>query len=614
VITPVFDPARESVQLLIEGLRRQTFGDFIHVMVSNGPSPAVAALVERVRQPDERFVYEELPTRETASPAALLAEVGRRRRHAVGTHAADRYVFLDADTEILDDRYFARLYVAHVLSGRDLILSLVRYYERVLPEFPIRGGHIDMANFTFSAAVARAHPYPDDHDPAFGFGNDYRFWTAISARRTPLVLDAVCARKDGHKGYARLTDRFIGAAMADRKTNPISLFGNAFDRSDVDGVAAVLESHLVGAGAKARELERCFARMLGFEHAVSTSSATSAFWLLARALDLDGSTEVIVPNVHFYGVTNALRLLGVPYRVADVGPGVPNLTPEAMTACLTPRTRAVVALDYGGWPADVPGLRRALAEAGRADVVLIADAANSLFTRVDGKYWAHEYDHAFLSFDMNKIVVTGDGGMALTDDSVVSERVRRLAFHGIEGDGVSGFERARRGAGGGPMWWEERIGEPGLNLLMNDIAASLGLTQLAKADGFLARRRAVRDVYLERLAPLAEAGTVDLPPTSPRVTGDLYLFWIRLADRATRDALARFLLEQGVYTSVKYQPVDASAATPNAHDFWARALCLPLHQNLEPVFADYVMSQVVSFLRDAPRAAPRLLDRVGGLR
>jgi aminotransferase len=376
----------------------------------------------------------------------------------------------------------------------------------------------------------------------------------------------------------------------------------------------VLESHLVGPGAKANELEQHFARFLGFEHAVSTSTATNAFWLLARALGLDGSTEVIVPNIHFYGVTNVLWLLGVPCRVADVGPGVPNITPETMAACLTPRTRAVVALDYGGWPADVPGLRRALAAAGRSDVLLIADAANSLFTRVDGKYWARSYDHAFLSFDMNKIVVTGDGGMVLTDDATVSERVRRLAYHGIEGEGTTGFERARRVAGSGPMWWEERIGEPGLNLLMNDIAASLGLTQFAKAEGFLAKRQAVRDVYLDRLAPLAAAGTVELPPTSPSVSGDLYMFWIKLADRATRDALARSLLEGGVYSSVKYQPVDAAAATPNARDFWARALCLPLHQNLEPNFADYVMSQVVRFLADASRPVRGALDRAKGAR
>jgi dTDP-4-amino-4,6-dideoxygalactose transaminase len=465
--------------------------------------------------------------------------------------------------------------VAHVLSRRDLILSSVRYYDRVLPEFPIRFGRIDMANFTFSAAVAHEHPFPIDHDPSVGIANDHRFWAAISTGRKLL-------------------------------------FRNLFDQSDVDGVARVLESHLVGPGAKAQELERHFARFLGFEHAVSTSTATNAFWLLARVLGLDGSTEVIVPNIHFYGVTNVLRLLGVPYRVADVGPGVPNITPEAMVACLTRRTRAVVALDYGGWPADVPGMRRALADAGRSDVLLIADAANSLFTRVDGKYWARSYDHAVLSFDMNKIVVTGDGGMVLTDDATVGARVRRLAFHGLEGDALTGFERARRGATAGRMWWEERIGEPGLSLLMNDIAASLGLTQFAKAQGFLAKRGAVRDVYLERLAPLAEAGIVELPPTSPLVSGDLYMFWIKLADRATRNALARSLLEGGVYTSVKYQPVDASADTPNAHDFWARALCLPLHQNLEPLYADYVMTRVVAFLADASRPARGALDRVKG--
>lgn len=215
---------------------------------------------------------------------------------------------------------------------------------------------------------------------------------------------------------------------------------------------------------------------------------------------------------------------------------------------------------------------------------------------------------------MNKIVVTGDGGMALTDDGAVSARVRRLAFHGLEGEALSGFERARRGDGDGRMWWAERVGEPGLNLLMNDVAASLGLTQLAKVERFLARRQAVRDVYLERLAPRAEAGTVELPSTSPRVSGDLYMFWIKLTDRATRDALARSLRAGGVYTSVKYQPIDASADTPNAHDFWARALCLPLHQNLEPVYADYVMSRVVEFLGDASRRARGALDRVEGIR
>ena len=261
VVTPVFDPARASVERLITGLMGQTFGDFVHVMVSNGPSPEVAAVVARVRAgelgagtPDERFIYEELPGRETPTGSALLADLGRRRRQVLRTHAADRYVFLDADAEILDERYFARLYVAHVLSRRDLILCRVRYYDRVLPEFPIGLGRIDMANFTFSAAVAREHPYPDDHDPTFGLANDYRFWTAISAGRTPLVLDAICVRKDGHKSYTRVTDRFIAEAMAHPESTPIPLFGNSFGQDDVEGVARVLESHRVGPGARATEL------------------------------------------------------------------------------------------------------------------------------------------------------------------------------------------------------------------------------------------------------------------------------------------------------------------------------------------------------------------------
>lgn len=594
VITPVFDPAQEALILLVNGLRQQSLGNFIHVMVSNGPSPAVREFVERETAGDDRFIYDEIPEEAITGVESLISNLGSRRRHALGKYQASRYVFLDADVRLLDNDYFAKLYLAHRLSGNDVILTGSRNYERHLPAFPIRLGNIDMSNYSFSAAAARAHPYPDNLSPEYGIANDYRYYEQLTADSPPLHLDFLAAEKDGNRGYRRVTDMYIEKEEQFRfggGGNLIPVFGNCFGEADRAALEEVLDSHLVGAGAATATFEKRFRETIGFDHAVALNSATTAFWLLIRALGLGEGDEVIVPNIHFHGVANALKVEGVTCRVCDVDAGAPVLTLESVREHINDNTRAIVGLDYGGWPIDIAPVREHLASLGREDIVLILDAANSPLTSVDGEYAARQYDYAFYSFDMNKIIVTGEGGMLLSDDGDTVDRVRAFACHGIAGS-VTSYERARGGDG---SWWEVQIGQPGLKFTLSNIAGSLGVTQLGQAQEFLRRRRELRDHYLRQLAPLVGAGRLTLPPVTEAVEGDLYLFWIRAADQQTRDALARYLLAKKIYTTVKYQPLDGDAATPNAHDFWARSLCLPMHQNVVLMEADYIAAQIEQF-------------------
>jgi len=383
---------------------------------------------------------------------------------------------------------------------------------------------------------------------------------------------------------------------SDRNRRLISVFGNSFDKSDLRGVATVLRSHLVGAGEVTRQFEDRFKKRIGFKHASATSSCTNGFWLLLRSLGFKKGDEVIVPNVHFFGIKGVLDLLGIKCRIVDVGAPVPNITLEAMRDRVTDRTKAVIFLEYGGYPVrDAPRIRKYLAQKGRSDIALILDAANSPFTKRHGKYSARDYDYAVYSFDMNKLLVTGEGGMVLSDHGDVLGRVKALSHYGIGGTVSTGFARSRSS----DIWWETETVAPGLKLGMNNIAASLGLSQLAKIDAILRKRERVARYYRKALRPLESAGVLRLPEEYGDAENCVYLFWLTLEDESTRNRLAKHLLAHHVYSTVKYQPLDKRSRTPGAFRFYGRALNIPFNQNLTRAHQRHIVAAIRGFFGHA---------------
>jgi hypothetical protein len=221
IITPVFDPAYDSLRTLVGELRSQTYGGFFQVMISNGPSPRIKEFIVDLGKKDPRFIYDEIEEEIINNTIELLINLGKRREYCLKKYNAERYVFLDADAKIIDNDYFLKIYKAHNEIKRDVLITRVKIRhpggELILPIFPIMYGHIDMANFTFTKRIAKKFSYPADYDPGIGIGNDYRFFSVISNEDNTALLNFVSAIRDGNNSYRRLTELFVEEQQENEK-------------------------------------------------------------------------------------------------------------------------------------------------------------------------------------------------------------------------------------------------------------------------------------------------------------------------------------------------------------------------------------------------------------
>lgn len=372
----------------------------------------------------------------------------------------------------------------------------------------------------------------------------------------------------------------------------ISVFGNSFSNKELNAIKQVMDSHLVGTGQVATDFEDKFKKRIGFPYAVACNSCTNGFWLLLKALKLTPTDEVLIPNCHFFGVKNTLDLTQTNYKIIDTQINPPNVGVEQIKPHLTPNTKAIIFLEYGGYWVDIKAVKKFLKQQNK-QVLLILDAANSSIPDSDINSSASEYDAAIYSFDMNKLMVTGDGGMILLKNKNQYKQIKALSYYGLTKP-TTGFNTAKSQQNN---WWKTSDYQPSLKLTMNNLTASIGLVQLDKVSGFQQRRREIRDQYHKLLAPLVENELISLSPLFNNKLDGLYFFWIRLASTQLRNKLARFLLKKGIYTTVKYQPLVTKANTPNSHQHYKTSLCLPLNQNLTPSQQKMIVKNIKLFFK-----------------
>ena len=570
-------------------MKKQSYGDFIHVLISNGESHKIRSFIRKLNTNDPRFEYIELDYTPTPNFTALMSNLGTRRDYCLRKINADRYLFLDADTTIVDTNYFSKLYFAHTITHKDILVTNSEYHGEQLPIHPInKEGQIQISNFCIAREVAKKYRYPTKYNVKKSQGNDWVYWQKIKQKSSILFLDILATTEGSGRSYKRATDK----KLEELKGNSlISVFGNTFTQHDTDSVHQVLQTHLVGRGEVVTDFETMFKNQIGFKHAVATNSCTNSFWLLLKALDLKKTDEIIIASTHFFGVKNVLNILKIKYKVVDVDEIIPNINIDILLKSVTKNTRAIIGLDYGGYPMKINTLRRGLSRLDRKDIILILDAANSPFTKVNNKYVASNYDFALYSFDMNKIMVTGDGGMILSNNRPIMDKVRSLSYYGILDKHTSGFSKSS----GGFEWWKVNASEPSLKLAMNNITAALGISQLIQIDQMLVPRNKVKQLYYAKLQKLVDDKHIVLPPRDKSIENANYLFWLVVKNKQTRDDLAYSLLSKNIYSTVKYQPLASKRQTPIAWDFFDRSLCIPFNQNLSESTVDYIVSQIIEY-------------------
>ncbi|CPR14128.1 UDP-4-amino-4-deoxy-L-arabinose aminotransferase [Brenneria goodwinii] len=310
---------------------------------------------------------------------------------------------------------------------------------------------------------------------------------------------------------------------------------------ELAAVKAVFESGWITTGPKCAELERAFCRLTGNQHAIAVSSATAGMHVTLTALGLQPGEEVITPSLTWVSTINIISLLGATPVMIDVDRDTLMVTPEAIEAAITPRTRAIIPVHYAGAPADLDAIR-AVGE--RYGIAVIEDAAHAAGAFYKGRH-VGDRGTAIFSFHAIKNMSCAEGGLVVTDDAGLAERIRMLKFHGL---GVDAFDRQTHG-----RQPQAEVITPGFKYNLPDISAAIALVQLERLPHINARRTAIAQRYLQALKE-TPFSPLEAPAWPHRHAWHLFIIRVDEATCGiTRDALMQALKEQGIGTGLHFR-------------------------------------------------------------
>ena len=369
---------------------------------------------------------------------------------------------------------------------------------------------------------------------------------------------------------------------------PIPYGRQLIEDDDLQAVASVLRSPFLTTGPAIAAFEASLVQRTGTAYAAVLSSGTAALHAMYAAAGIGHGDSIITSPMTFAATANAALYLGATVDFADIEPTTGLIDPASVGALMRASTRAVVAVDYAGVPADYDALRQVL---GARATSLFADAAHSLGARDKGREVGTLADATILSFHPVKLVTTGEGGAVLGSNETLHEGIVQFRSHGIDRN------RSRMRRDDGP--WSQEMRELGFNYRMTDMQAALGVSQLRKLDRFLLRRREIAARY--------DAGFAGIPGLSTPGRRDdtepaWHLYVVRVAAKERRRVFFESLRAEGLGVQVHYLPVYRhpfyedlgyeAGLCPVAEDFYARIVSLPIYPAMTDAEVDRVIETV----------------------
>ena len=370
----------------------------------------------------------------------------------------------------------------------------------------------------------------------------------------------------------------------------IQVFKPAYSEEEVEAVAEVIRSGWWGQGPKTAELEQRFAEYVHAPHAVSVNSATAALHLALMLLDVKDA-EVISTSMTFVSTNHAILYNGGIPVFADIDPETLCIDPDDIARKITPRTKAIMAVHYGGHAADMD---RIYEIAHAHHLTVIEDAAHAAGASYKGQMIGSLAPLTCFSFHPVKNLATGDGGMITLRDPDWDKRLRKLRWVGISKDTWS-----RSDTGDVSQYsWYYNVEELGFKYHMNDIMAAIALVQLRRLPETNARRQAIAGMYDGAFADLA---WLKLPVVRDYAGTSRHNYVVRIDDR---DAFMAYLRDKGIATGMHYIPNHlydmyrpyVRAPLPVTEREWKRLVTLPLYPDL----TDDQVQYIVDAIRDYP--------------
>ncbi|GAB4195196.1 MAG: DegT/DnrJ/EryC1/StrS family aminotransferase [Roseiflexaceae bacterium] len=375
----------------------------------------------------------------------------------------------------------------------------------------------------------------------------------------------------------------------------VMLFDLSIDQEEIDEVTRILQSRWLAMGQETKELEREFSASLGVDEAVVVSSGTAALHIAALALGIGPGDEVIVPSLSFVANASTIAMTGARPVFADIR-GIDDLTidPEEIERLITQRTKAIVVMHYGGYPANMEAV---LKIARKHQLKVIEDAAHSPLVQTPQGMLGTLGDVGCFSLFSTKNITMGEGGVLVAKEQSVLQQGRALRSHYMTS---SSWDKQQGRAS------EYDIQGLGFNYRPTDLTAAIGRVQLRKSDYDRQKRRMLAKIYHQHLQTLPG---IQLPYAG--YTGDTahHLLPIILPPTCNRSALQLQLREAGIQSSVHYPPIHLfqyyqaqygchKGMLARTEMVAARQLSLPLHARMQE--EDAVL--VVEILRQALKA------------
>jgi len=372
----------------------------------------------------------------------------------------------------------------------------------------------------------------------------------------------------------------------------IPLYKIYWDKEDVENVTKTIKQGMFWAtGTNIEKFETMIANYLDVKYAVSFNSGTSALHAILLAYNIGNGDEVIVPSFTFISTVNSVLFVGAKPIFADIEEKTYGLNPNDVKKKLSTKTKMVIPVHYGGLSCQIDELKEIT---DNHNLHLVEDAAESIGGQIFGKKLGSFGDAAMLSFCANKVITTGEGGAVVSDSLEVYEKLKLIRSHGR-------LETENYFASTSNMDYVSL----GYNWRMSNIIASLGVSQLQKVDKIINLRRKKAEYMTSQLSKLNGV----IPPAAPEGYYHVYqLYTIRVrGGKEKRDALQRYLNEQGIMAKIYFHPVHLTqfykkqfgynggelSTTETLSD---EVLTLPMYPTLTDKEMDYIIKSVKDFL------------------
>ncbi|GBR72491.1 UDP-4-amino-4,6-dideoxy-N-acetyl-beta-L-altrosamine transaminase [Candidatus Termititenax aidoneus] len=375
------------------------------------------------------------------------------------------------------------------------------------------------------------------------------------------------------------------------------VFGSPrLEADDIQAVVKVLESGWLGTGPQVKQFEEDFKNYQGAPYAMALNSCTAGLHLSMVALDIQPGAEVITTPLTFCATANAVIHAGGRPVFVDINRATLNIDADKIAAAVTPRTRAVLPVHFAGRPCE---LDKIMAVAKQHNLKVVEDCAHAIETEYHGRHAGTFGDLGCFSFYVTKNVVTGEGGMVITNNEEYADKIKMYGLHGMSRDAWKRFSDAG--------FKHYQVLFPGFKYNMMDIQAALGIQQLKKVEKFYQRRLEIWNEYNARLKNLP----LILPaPFAPDTKHALHLYTVLLdTDKTslTRDELLNALVKENIGAGVHYTALHLhpyyrktfgyrDGDFPNAEYAAERILSLPLSAKLTPEDVDDVVAALEKIL------------------